>query len=284
VTNYSTNQITPIQSPDSAGYTVLSPVAVGGGPWGVAYVNNNVYVVNNSGNSVTIINAATLAVTPLSGSFNQPYHIAANPNTGKVYVTNLGNHTVTVIDGTTVSSVVNLNVLDPSTQPYGVAVDETRELIYVAAVDSNRVVAIGRHPETGAPDQLLGWAAFHRGFGDPARPVPMRAIAVNPDIGPISPMDDGGHIWTTTSTADGSEANQALLIPKGWTSYFHFPVPCDVGINPSEGIAINRSLDRAYVAHGTNSGTLSVFDDEPVPPLVPFSTTEGIGFEIFTVE
>jgi YVTN family beta-propeller protein len=284
VTNYSANQVTPINASTGA---ALTPVAVGSGPWGVTFANNRVYVVNNLGNSVTVIDAISrTVVATLSGNFNRPYHIAANPVTGKVYVPNFGNHTVSVISGTTVSSV-NLAVGDPSTQPYGVAVDETRNVVYVATVDSHRVVAIGTL--NGVPDQLLGWAAFHRGYFNPVphRPVPMRAIAVNPDIGPMSPMDDGGHVWTTTSTGDGSEANQTLLIPKGWISYFHSPLPCDVGINPTEGIAIHRGLDRAYVTSGASPGTLTVFNDNPTPPLVPFSASESsdpITFEIFKVE
>ena len=91
----------------------------------------------------------------------------------------------------------------------------------------------------------------------------MRTIAVNPDIGPAG---DGGHLWTTTSTADGSEANQALLIPKGWPAYFHIPVPCRLEINPSEGVAVSRSLDQAYISSGGSSGTLSVFEDPVTPP------------------
>jgi hypothetical protein len=152
----------------------------------------------------------------------------------------------------------------------------------VAAVNSHRIVAID-----GAADAILGWGTFHRGFGDPNRPAPLRVIAVNPDIGPFG---DGGHIWTTTSTVDGSEVNQALMVPKGWGGYFHFPVPCDVGINPSEGIDVYRSIDqaRAYVSSGNDTdnspGTLNVFDDPDPAPLVPFSATDGIGIEVFRVE
>ena len=102
-------------------------------------------------------------------------------------------------------------------------------------------------------------------------------------------MEDGGHVWATTSTGDGGETNQALLIPKGGISDFHSPVPCDVGINPTEGIAIHRGLDRAYVTSGSSPGTLTVFNDTATPPLVPFSTTEadidyGIKVEIFHIK
>jgi YVTN family beta-propeller protein len=289
-TNYASDRVTPI---DASTGTALTSVPVGNGPWGVAYVNDRVYVVNNLGNSVTVIDAdSRTEIATLSGSFDQPYHIAANPDTGKVYVPNFGNHTVSVIDGVTVMATIDLNVVipgypdGPSTQPYGVAVDETRNVVYLSTVDSHRVVAIN-----GATDTLLGWAAFHRGYFNPSphRPVPMRAIAVNPTIGSIPPdMDDGGHVWTTTSIGDGSEANQTLLIPKGWVSYFHSPLPCDVGINPTEGIAINRQLDRAYVTNGSSPGTLTVFNDNPSPPLVSFSADElnrnDITLEIFKVE
>jgi YVTN family beta-propeller protein len=298
VTNYSSDQVTPIQADAGAtNFTVLSPISVGDGPWGVAYdqAHNYVYVVNNLGNSVTVINAGTQTVVTTLGGFSQPYHVAANPVTGKVYVTNFGNHTVTVLNGTAVSSVINLNVGDPSTQPYGIAVDEIREVIYVATVDSHRVVAIGVKEIDGTPvpDQLLGWAEFHRGYFSPPPdqiPVPMRAIAINPDMPPFAPgMDDGGHVWTTTSTSDSSEADQALLIPKGWISDFHSPIPCNVRINPSEGIAIDRYLDRAYVTSGTNPGRLAVITDPTQPPLVAFSTDEsgnddGFTFEVYTVE
>ena len=143
------------------------------------------------------------------------------------------------------------------------------------------------------PDQLLGWAEFHRGYFSPPPdqiPVPMRAIAINPDMPPFAPgMDDGGHVWTTTSTSDGSEADQALLIPKGWISDFHSPIPCNVRINPTEGIAIDRNLDRAYVTSGVNPGRLAVITDPATPPLVPFSMEEGgddngITFEVVIIE
>ncbi len=280
VTNYSSDQVTPV---DAASFAVLPPVTVGDGPWGVAYdpVHNYIYVVNSLDNSVTVVDAKTrLVVATPNESFSQPFHVAANPDTGKVYVANFGNHSVTVVNGISISSTVDLGADNPSTQPYGVAVDETRDLVYVATVDSHRVVVIGTDGE-GTPDQLLGWAAFRRGFGDPARPVPMRAIAVNPDIGPTG---DGGHLWSTTSSADGSEADQVLLIPKGWGGRFSWPTPYDMGTNPSEGIAVDRVRDWVYVTGGTTPGTVTVLGDSPDTCMVPFSADDGIGFEVFNVQ
>jgi len=161
-----------------------------------------------------------------------------------------------------------------------VAVDETRDLIYVAAVEGHRVIVIGTDTG-GTPHQLLGWATFNRGFGDPARAVPLRAIAVNPEIGPPG---DGGHLWVTTSTADGGEANQALLIPKGWDGYFSYPAPYNVGENPSEGIAIDRDTDRVYVTGGTTLGAVTVLGDGTESCLVPFAADDGFELEVSTVQ
>jgi len=129
----------------------------------------------------------------------------------------------------------------------------------------------------GATDQVLNWAAFHRGFGDPARPVPLRVIAVNPGIGPEG---DGGHIWATTSTADGSEADQALLIPKGWSGGFAWPVPAAVGANPVEGIAVDRATGYVYVTGGGATGTITVLGDAAQTCPVAFGAGDRIGLEV----
>lgn len=275
VTNFSTNQVTPI---NAATLTPLTAVNVGGGPWGVAYnsSNNQVYVANSTGNSVTVINAATRSVvTTLSSGFNQPFHVAANPVTGKVYVTNFGNNTAAVINGGSVSSVG----LGTSTQPYGITVDETRNLIYVTTVNSNRIVTIGEL--AGIPDQVLGWAEFYRG-NDPARRVPMRAIDINPTVGPAG---DGGHLWTVTLTADGSEANQGLLIGQGWPAYFDTPVPHNLGSSSGEGVVVDRSANRVYISNGTTPGSLTILSDNATvcTPVTPFSDN-GFGFDVVTVE
>jgi hypothetical protein len=147
-------------------------------------------------------------------------------------------------------------------------------------VATNRIVAIGTL--NGAPDQFLGWAAFYRGFNR-NRPLPLRAIAVNPDIGPSY---DGGHLWTTTSTADGSELNQALFIPKGWSGYFHVPLPQDVSDNPSDGIAVDRINDRVYVSSGANPGTVTVIGDHAnqCPGVSPAAVSNQFDLDFFSRE
>lgn len=283
VTNYDLDQLTPIQANDQAtGFTLLSPISMGEGPWGVAFdpINNLVYVANSLDNSVSVVDAASRSlVATLTGSFDEPFHLAAHTLNGKVYVANTGNNTVTVLQN---GSIVKMTPLWDSGAPYGIAVDETRDLIYVATVQTNRIVAIG--PLNGQSDQFLGWAAFQRGYNR-HRPVPLRAIAVNPEIGPAF---DGGHLWATTATGDGSEADQALLIPKGWSSYFHVPFTQDVGANPTEGIAIDRLTQRVYVSSGTTPGQITVTGDHAnicsgIAPAAVSEDSNQINLDIFSL-
>jgi|GEM_PF-3301222 len=259
ITSHSTDQVTPIQvNADATAFTTLPALNVGNQPWGVVYdpVHQYVYVANSLSDSVTVINAETRAVvTTLTGRFLRPFHLAVNPVTGKVYVVNFGGPTqnVAVLNGTTV--LKNVSLYD-SKEPYGLAIDETRNLVYVATVEPHRIVVIG--PANGQPDQFLGWAAFHRGFNNPRRPVPLRVIAVNPSVGPAG---DGGHVWATTTLGDGSEANQALFIPKGWGGGFHFPLAQSVDYYPADGIAVDRAANRVYIASGFVPGIVTVIGD-----------------------
>jgi YVTN family beta-propeller protein len=284
VTNTDNDQVTPIQVNDTATtFTVLTPVTVGDGPWGVAFdpIYGHLYVANSLGNSVSVLDVAQRTViATLAQNFNRPYHLAANPINGKVYVANFGNNTVAVLKDTAVEKVVNLW---DSAQPYGITVDETRSVVYVSTVKTNRIVVIGTLK--GVPDQFLGWSMFFRGYNR-HRPLPLRVIAVNPEAGPSF---DGGHLWTTTATTDGSELNQALLIPKGWSSYFHVPLPQNVSANPTDGIAVDRIHDRVYISSGMSPGVVTVIGDHDsqCPAVAPAANTEettGFNFDIFSRE
>jgi YVTN family beta-propeller protein len=282
VTGYSSNEVTPIQIDDAAtSFTPGTAIAVGQGPWGVAYdpVFDYVYVANSLGSSVSVIDVSIRAVVAsITNGFNQPFHLAANPTTGKVYAANFGGHHVTVLQD---NAVVGFVELYDSGQPYGIAVDEVRNQVYLATVGPARIVALGT--VGGVEDKFQGWAAFYRGFGNRNRPLPLRAIAINPQVGPFG---DGGHIWTTTATVDGSEQNQALFIPKGWSGYFHAPLAQNVQENPSDGVAIDRTTNRVYVTSGTNPGVVSVIGDHAnvCPGAAPASVPDGTNdfdFELY---
>ena len=140
-----------------------------------------------------------------------------------------------------------------SAGPYGITVDTVRNLIYVATIDTHRIVAIGE--KGGVPDTYLGWAEFHKDQ-DPAQPAYMRVIAVNPNLG------SSGHLYATTAAEDGG-FDRLFAIPKGWHEGFHRPYAINVGNNPREGVAVNLSNNRVYVtARGSNRLTI-LEDGEP---------------------
>ncbi len=258
VSNFGTNTVTLIEPNESAtSFSVTLTVPVGHQPWGVAYnpVDHTIAVANSGDNSVSIIGELDFfpgnprVVAVVTDGINRPFHLTANPKTGQLYVVNNGSNSVSMIVAGQVQRQVSLY---DSGGAYGIAFDETRDLLYVSTIDTHRVVALHAY------GFYYGWGAFHRGFGNPTRPVPLRVIAVNPDIG--SPYD-GGHLWATTAVADGSEANQALLIPKGWPGGFHVPVVQQTATNPTDGIAVDRVTDRVYVSGGGSPGVVTVMGD-----------------------
>jgi YVTN family beta-propeller protein len=271
VTNHQAGQVTPI---DAEQLVPLAAVPVGAGPWGIAYdgVHDRVYVVNNQADSVTVVDAESRTVIDtLTGSFDQPFQAAADSVKGLVYITNFGDDSVVVIDGNSLASID----LGDIGQPYGVAVDETRGLAYVATVSGHRVVAIGSDP-AGTPPRVLNWAAVYRGH-DPSRPVPLRAIAVDPTIGPEG---DGGHLWLTTTMADGGDANLALLMPKGLAGYFAWPVPYELPTSWVAGVAVDRSRHEVYFSGGTVGPVVTVLGDSPQACMIPFSAEDAFGLDV----
>ena len=81
--------------------TVISTIIVGSGPYGVAVNSstNRIYVVNNSDNTVSVIEGTTNAVVSTITVGSYPYGVGVNSTTNRIYVTNTQSNTVSVIDG-----------------------------------------------------------------------------------------------------------------------------------------------------------------------------------------
>jgi len=255
VTNQSIDALTVISATTN---TIVETIPVGDQPHGVAYnpTSHKVYVANYADDTVTILNGNTRALittVTVSGE-TEPAHIAVNPVTDKAYVAYHGSGKVGAIDGGT----NDIHIIDIySAGPYGITVDTVRHLIYVATIDSHRIVAID-----GVSDTYLGWAEFHKDQ-DPAQPAPLRVIAVNPNLGA------SGHLYATTVAGDGG-FDRFFAIPKGWDEDFHRPYAIDVGNSPREGIAVNLSNNRVYVtARGSNR--LTILEDGEPPCLWNFA-------------
>jgi DNA-binding beta-propeller fold protein YncE len=151
-----------------------------------------------------------------------------------------------VIDGPGNVKVVDIEAAGP----YGIAVDRVRNLVYVATIDTFRIAVIDGNQD----DKYVGYAAIKRMPG--AEPVPLRMIAVNPNIG------TSGHICATTAGADGGW-NKFLLLPKGWDEGFARAHALDLN-GPREGIAFEPSTDRVFVTSRADDLVAAYLDGEPV--------------------
>jgi YVTN family beta-propeller protein len=261
VTNHAYSQMSVL---DASTLGLVMTVTMGLKPHGVGYnpVNNHVYVANHDSGSVVIVDADTLSVTSVITGFDRPVHVAVNSITGKTYVTNIGG-VLTRFNPD--DSYINIDLWG-SGGAYGVAVDEVRNTVYVATIDTNRMVAVD-----GNTDTMLGWAAIKKLSNEP---VPLRVVAVNPKYG-------SGHLWTTTAGGDGG-FDDVLLIPKGWSEFFHRPLPATDLTDPIEGIAINTLTDRVYVS-GQGEDAVAVLGDAEDYCLIPYSAdADSYTIEVFT--
>jgi YVTN family beta-propeller protein len=299
VANHEDNTLSVINSET---YAPLSTVPVGDGPNGVAYnaANDKIYVANRNTNTVTVLQASDLGSSSTVDVGQQPNGVAANTATNKVYVANYDSGTVSVIDGAsdTVSKTIPVGVepsmvaVNPNTNkvyvslhgegkvavidgsdavtkvdifssgPYGIAVDTVRNLVYVATIDSFRIVAID-----GNTDTFLGWAEIRRMPG--GKPVPLRMVAVNPLIG------TSGHIFVTTTDEDGGW-NKILLLPKGWPEYFARAYALDLN-EPQEGIAFEPASLRVFVTSRSEDLVAAYQDGEPACPTNFVTGMQGEG-------
>lgn len=122
-------------------YTVTNEIAAGPRPVDVAFnpVNENLYVANLAGDSVTVIDTTTETVSATLSVGSGPLAVGINPVNGDIYVANSGDNSVTVFDQgdnliTTIAGVGN--------RPISITYNPANDLMYVVGNDSNQVIPI----------------------------------------------------------------------------------------------------------------------------------------------
>lgn len=124
---------------------LLKTIPVGSKP-GQVVVNPSAhlaYIVNQSGNRVSVIDTQLLKVRATLTVGSSPMGIAANPATNKVYVANSGSGTITPISG--------VSVLAPWTvggTPSALVIDAIRNQVYVMDTSRNQILIL--NATTGA--------------------------------------------------------------------------------------------------------------------------------------
>lgn len=98
---------------------------------------HNIYVVNSTSNSVSVIDSKALTVKKTIAVGSSPIAIAANPPAGMVYVANSGSGTISAITG--VKAAVTWTV---GGTPVALAVDSGLNQLYVADSSANKILIL----------------------------------------------------------------------------------------------------------------------------------------------
>ena len=180
---------------------------------------------------MSVIDAATSAVTATIPVGHGPGGVAVDPAAGTVYVTNSGGDTVSVIDAAT-GTVTPILV---GTRPVGVAVDPAAGTVYVANSGNGTVSVIDAATSSVTATTSVG--------GDPW------GVAVDPAAG------------TVYVTNDSYPANNVWVID---AEIWDVTATITVGTAPY-GVAIDPAAGTAYVTNNL-SQTVSVISGLPTAP------------------
>jgi YVTN family beta-propeller protein len=118
--------------------------------------NDKVYVVDREREAVLAIEASGKAKVIATGA--GPVSIAVNEETGRVYVANAGDKSVTVLDGSTDAVITTAKT---AARPYAIAVDPMTDQVYVSNTFSDMLTVVDgktsavRNLKTGSADALL---------------------------------------------------------------------------------------------------------------------------------
>src|SRR5690242_2008137 len=118
----------------AAALSVTQTIAVGSQPFGLAAAGGLLYVANNGGSTISIIDSASNTATGTVAVGSGPGEIATDPAAGRAYVGNFNDGTVSVVDTTALAAIATL-----SPGGLGVAVDAGLGRLY-AAVPSRLTV------------------------------------------------------------------------------------------------------------------------------------------------
>ena len=247
--------------------TLLTSVGTGAQPVALAInqATSKLYVVNQSSNSVTVIDEATYSTATIrAGAY--PTAVAVNPSTNKIYVANQNSNNVTVIDG----GLNSTTLVATGRSPQALAINSATNKIYVAnylgnsvtiingANNSTSTIAVGSYPSAVGvnPSTNRIYVAnlnsntvtvINGGTGATAT-VPVgrypKAIAVNPLTNKIYVANGTYSSDTGTVTVINGSTNSTTTVP--------------AGLYPN-AVAINLVTNKIYVANA-GDGTVTVID------------------------
>jgi YVTN family beta-propeller protein len=244
---------------------------VGSGPMGIAVdqQTGTVYAANQNDNDLSVINGATCNAsasfgcgstwpTVATGSF--PQAVVIDQATNTVYVANLDDNTVSVINGATCNATQHSGcgqtpaTVTVGTDPDGIAVDQATDTVYVANFNNG-----ARHGTVSVIDGKTCNAIVTTGCSKTPATI---AVGSGPAGDAVDQATDTVYVTdandNTVSVINGVTCNATVT-----TGCSRTPPAVSVGTGP-DAAAVNQATDTIYVATGffnfTPSASMSVID------------------------
>jgi YVTN family beta-propeller protein len=202
----------------AAALSVTQTIAVGSQPFGVATAGGLLYVANNGGSTVSVVDPTTNTVAGSIAVGSGPGEIATDPAAGRAYVGNFNSSTVSVVDTAARATIATLG-----TGGLGVAVDAGLARLYVVTPSQltvfdtgtlQQVATLAAPPGTGwwsvavDPVRHLGYLGDLAGHGvtvvDLTSNTVVKTVAVGGPIRFALAADPArGLVFAATDTAPG---------------------------------------------------------------------------------
>ena len=240
------SMILPPSRPALADAALGDPIPVGANPMSVAVnpVTDRVYVGNQNGGSVSVIDGATNKTIGLPIPVGQgPTGVAVNPTTNRVYVANNQSDTVSVIDGAT-NTVIGKPIA-VTARPQSVAVNPTTNRIYVTS----------NGPPNGPASVSVVDGATNSVAGSPI------TVPFGPQGLDVNPVTNRVYISGTSAT------NTGVVTVIDGSTFTVLGSPITVGNTPTV-VSVNPVTNRIYVSNN-GEGTVSVIDGSTNKTLDP---------------
>lgn len=233
------------------------------------------YITNTCSGTVTVVDTANDAVLgpPISVG-NSPIGAVVNPTGTKVYITNSGDSTVSVIDATSNTVTATISV---GPAPLGIAINPAGTRVYVGnnggGINPNNTVSV---IDTASNTVIATITVGFSPSGLAVNPAGTRLYVANTPESTLSVIDTSNNSVITTVSLNGSNAASGVVVnPSGTRVYVAAPdanlvhvldtttntVIAEVSVpGKAAGIALTPDGTRLYAALSFNADTVAVVD------------------------
>ncbi|MBO9606152.1 MAG: S-layer homology domain-containing protein [Paenibacillaceae bacterium] len=243
-----------LSAPQSASAdTARGTVTVGNGPSGTAVnpVTNQIYIVNEQGSSITVIDGATNKKTFVATA-SHPTAIAVNAVTNTIFVTHPDDDKVSIIDGVGLVA----KTIDVGDDPVDIAVNAVTNKIYVANMAGDAVTVID-----GADHTTETVVAGDEPYRISVNAMTNKVYVVNKASHNVTVIDGADNSTSTVTVESLPSAvavnpitNKIYVANQGGDSVTvidgadHSTERVTVGVSPTH-VAVNPVTNQIYVAN-----------------------------------